>query len=94
MIYWTEIFFILKCFTLYNREFFALEILIFPLWTVVFSKDKGQEKKSLKKDLTIDSTIKESCAIKYTGKKKGSEIAVCKNKMVVFYGLGKFYDTT
>lgn len=27
-------------------------------------------------------------------RKKKGEIAVCRNKIVAFYGLGKFYDTT
>lgn len=27
-------------------------------------------------------------------RKKGDEVAVCRNKIAAFYGLGKFYDTT
>lgn len=86
-------FFCLKHFTFYNREFFALETLNTSLWLQYFQKIKD-EKKIFKEMRFKYKWHHKGIPYHKIHRKKGDEVAVCRNKIAAFYGLGKFYDTT
>ena len=86
-------FFCLKHFTFYNREFFALETLNTTLWLQYFQKIKD-EKKIFKEMRFKYKWHHKGIPYHKIHRKKGDEVAVCRNKIAAFYGLGKFYDTT